>query len=157
MKKWNIEEREWHASHGALIQSTRSNFGLSSSWANDLLMVCTLHTTVTIFFFMARCNSCEIISFSFFFSLQPPSQSSFTAGLVYSSSILPFLVHFYQFVGVSLSLVCFSDYTFADVENLEHCAKYLNQSLVTFGFPASLDLFANDPVRILFVSLFSLF
>ena len=31
--------------------------------------------------------------------------------------------------------------------NLEHCAKYLNQTLVTYGFPASLDLFANDPVR----------
>ncbi|PNX61896.1 afadin/alpha-actinin-binding protein [Trifolium pratense] len=40
------------------------------------------------------------------------------------------------------------EHTFADVGNLEHCAKYLNQSLVTFGFPASLDLFANDPVRI---------
>ncbi|XP_057753026.1 uncharacterized protein LOC130970813 [Arachis stenosperma] len=40
------------------------------------------------------------------------------------------------------------EYTFADVDNLEHCAKYLNQSLVTFGFPASLDLFANDPVSI---------
>ncbi|GAU35210.1 hypothetical protein TSUD_204860 [Trifolium subterraneum] len=37
---------------------------------------------------------------------------------------------------------------FADVGNLEHCAKYLNQSLVIFGFPASLDLFANDPVSI---------
>lgn len=37
---------------------------------------------------------------------------------------------------------------FADVNNLEHCAKYLNQTLVTFGFPASLDLFANDPVSI---------
>ncbi|KAF5191016.1 Afadin/alpha-actinin-binding protein, partial [Thalictrum thalictroides] len=40
------------------------------------------------------------------------------------------------------------DYTFADAGNLEHCAKYLNQTLVTFGFPASLDLFANDPVSI---------
>ncbi|XP_027331626.1 afadin- and alpha-actinin-binding protein [Abrus precatorius] len=40
------------------------------------------------------------------------------------------------------------EYTFADVGNLEHCAKYLNQSLVTFGFPASLDLFANDPVSV---------
>lgn len=39
-----------------------------------------------------------------------------------------------------------SDYAFADVGNLEHCIKYLNQTLVTFGFPASLDLFANDPV-----------
>ncbi|CAL5327797.1 unnamed protein product [Camellia sinensis] len=29
-----------------------------------------------------------------------------------------------------------------------HCAKYLNQTLVTFGFPASLDLFASDPVSI---------
>ncbi|KAK1268231.1 hypothetical protein QJS04_geneDACA013889 [Acorus gramineus] len=34
---------------------------------------------------------------------------------------------------------------FADETNLDHCAKYLNQSLVTFGFPASLDLFAGDP------------
>ncbi|KAH9805924.1 Afadin/alpha-actinin-binding protein [Citrus sinensis] len=40
------------------------------------------------------------------------------------------------------------DYKFADVANLDHCAKYLNQSLVTFGFPASLDLFSNDPVSI---------
>ncbi|THG07563.1 hypothetical protein TEA_014673 [Camellia sinensis var. sinensis] len=40
------------------------------------------------------------------------------------------------------------EYTFADVGNLEHCAKYLNQTLVTFGFPASLDLFASDPVSI---------
>jgi hypothetical protein len=37
--------------------------------------------------------------------------------------------------------------TFADAANLDHCAKYLNQTLVTFGFPASLDLFATDPVR----------
>ncbi|GLT36049.1 hypothetical protein SLA2020_104540 [Shorea laevis] len=40
------------------------------------------------------------------------------------------------------------DYTFADAGNLEHCAKYLNQTLVTFGFPSSLDLFANDPISI---------
>ncbi|KAK4769121.1 hypothetical protein SAY86_027271 [Trapa natans] len=40
------------------------------------------------------------------------------------------------------------EYTFADARNLEHCAKYLNQTLVTFGFQASLDLFANDPVSI---------
>ncbi|KAF2611538.1 hypothetical protein F2Q70_00007880 [Brassica cretica] len=40
------------------------------------------------------------------------------------------------------------DYTFANVDNLEHCAKYLNQTMVTFGFPASLDLFSNDPVSI---------
>ncbi|KAH1233619.1 hypothetical protein GmHk_09G026022 [Glycine max] len=52
--------------------------------------------------------------------LRPPSKSSFTVG----------------------------EYMFADVENLEHYAKYLNQSLITFGFPASLDLFTNDPVRI---------
>ncbi|KAJ9550814.1 hypothetical protein OSB04_014859 [Centaurea solstitialis] len=39
-------------------------------------------------------------------------------------------------------------YTFADVDNLDHCTKYLNQTLVTFGFPASLDLFATDPVSI---------
>ncbi|XP_019197867.1 PREDICTED: afadin- and alpha-actinin-binding protein [Ipomoea nil] len=41
-----------------------------------------------------------------------------------------------------------NEYSFADINNLEHCAKYLNQTLVTFGFPASLDLFANDPVSI---------
>ncbi|CAL9243959.1 unnamed protein product [Arabidopsis halleri] len=40
------------------------------------------------------------------------------------------------------------DYTFANVDNLEHCTKYLNQTMVTFGFPASLDLFSNDPVSI---------
>lgn len=39
---------------------------------------------------------------------------------------------------------------FADAGNLEHCARYLNQTLVTFGFPASLDLFATDPVGFLF-------
>ena len=39
------------------------------------------------------------------------------------------------------------EYAFADAGNLEHCSKYLNQTLVTFGFPASLDLFATDPVR----------
>lgn len=43
--------------------------------------------------------------------------------------------------------MCFREYAFADVGNLEHCTKYLNQTLVTYGFPASLDLFANDPVR----------
>lgn len=46
-----------------------------------------------------------------------------------------------------LRFVFSSEYNFADVNNLEHCAKYLNQTLVTFGFPASLDLFAHDPVR----------
>lgn len=40
------------------------------------------------------------------------------------------------------------EYAFADAGNLEHCARYLNQTLVTFGFPASLDLFAADPVSI---------
>ncbi|XP_048133091.1 afadin- and alpha-actinin-binding protein-like [Rhodamnia argentea] len=40
------------------------------------------------------------------------------------------------------------EYAFADAGNLEHCARYLNQTLVTFGFPASLDLFAIDPVSI---------
>ena len=47
--------------------------------------------------------------------------------------------------------LCFSEFAFADVGNLEHCIKYLNQTLVTFGFPASLDLFANDPVSFAFV------
>ncbi|XP_030456477.2 uncharacterized protein LOC115677449 [Syzygium oleosum] len=40
------------------------------------------------------------------------------------------------------------EYAFADAGNLDHCARYLNQTLVTFGFPASLDLFASDPVSI---------
>eukprot|EP00249_Psilotum_nudum_P001450 c13918_g1_i1 orf=2-622(-) len=37
---------------------------------------------------------------------------------------------------------------FADINNLEHCIKYLNQSLVTFGFPASLDLHSNNPASV---------
>lgn len=37
---------------------------------------------------------------------------------------------------------------FADASNIEHCARYLNQTIATFGFPASLDLFASDPVSI---------
>lgn len=41
-----------------------------------------------------------------------------------------------------------SELAFADVNNLEHCIKYLNQTLVTYGFSASLDLFANDPVSV---------
>ncbi|XP_010414818.1 PREDICTED: afadin- and alpha-actinin-binding protein [Camelina sativa] len=40
------------------------------------------------------------------------------------------------------------EHNFADVDNLENCVKYLNQSLVTYGFSASLDLFATDPVSI---------
>lgn len=48
---------------------------------------------------------------------------------------------------LGLRFVVCREYTFADAGNLEHCAKYLNQTLVTFGFPASLDLLANDPVR----------
>ncbi|XP_022732243.1 afadin- and alpha-actinin-binding protein B-like isoform X1 [Durio zibethinus] len=46
------------------------------------------------------------------------------------------------------SAISIGEYTFADAGNIEHCAKYLNQTLVTYGFPASLDLFANDPVSI---------
>ena len=60
--------------------------------------------------------------------------------------MLRFSILFLFSLLINLSLS--REYTFADAGNLEHCAKYLNQSLVTFGFPASLDLFANDPVRI---------
>ncbi|CAO2822989.1 unnamed protein product [Amaranthus hypochondriacus] len=41
-----------------------------------------------------------------------------------------------------------SETNFANENNLDHCIKYLNQTLVTFGFSASLDLFANDPVSV---------
>ncbi|MCO5552181.1 hypothetical protein L7F22_005692 [Adiantum nelumboides] len=41
------------------------------------------------------------------------------------------------------------DITFADANNLDHCIKYLNQSLVTFGFPAALDLLSNNPVAVI--------
>ncbi|KAG6554589.1 hypothetical protein Mapa_003607 [Marchantia paleacea] len=37
---------------------------------------------------------------------------------------------------------------FADVNNLDHCIKYLNQSLTTFGFPSTLHLYSNDPASI---------
>ncbi|KAF8751962.1 hypothetical protein HU200_012023 [Digitaria exilis] len=48
----------------------------------------------------------------------------------------------------SMSRSCSDGGAFANAGNLEHCARYLNQTLVTFGFPASLDLFATDPVSI---------
>ncbi|XP_039039537.1 afadin- and alpha-actinin-binding protein-like [Hibiscus syriacus] len=48
----------------------------------------------------------------------------------------------------SQSAFSIGEYTFADAGNLDHCTKYLNQTLVTFGFPASLDLFADDPVSV---------
>ncbi|XP_057545507.1 uncharacterized protein LOC130824489 isoform X2 [Amaranthus tricolor] len=41
-----------------------------------------------------------------------------------------------------------SETNFANESNLDHCIKYLNQTLVIFGFSASLDLFANDPVSV---------
>ncbi|KAL2643711.1 hypothetical protein R1flu_011298 [Riccia fluitans] len=37
---------------------------------------------------------------------------------------------------------------FADVNNLDHCIKYLNQSLTTFGFPSTLHLSSNDPASV---------
>lgn len=37
---------------------------------------------------------------------------------------------------------------FADINNLDHCIKYLNQSLVTFGIPGALDLFSNTPASV---------
>jgi hypothetical protein len=40
-----------------------------------------------------------------------------------------------------------ADDTFADIHNLDHCIKYLNQSLVTFGFPSALNLYSSEPVR----------
>ncbi|KAK3040011.1 hypothetical protein RJ639_027322 [Escallonia herrerae] len=46
------------------------------------------------------------------------------------------------------SFLGISEPTFADVGNLDHCVEYLNQTLVTFGFPTSLDLFATDPVSV---------
>ncbi|KAH8959433.1 hypothetical protein BDL97_06G077600 [Sphagnum fallax] len=36
---------------------------------------------------------------------------------------------------------------FADINNLDHCIKYLNQSLFTFGFPSALDLYSSEPQR----------
>ncbi|XP_010525726.1 PREDICTED: afadin- and alpha-actinin-binding protein [Tarenaya hassleriana] len=47
-----------------------------------------------------------------------------------------------------LGLSGIGEHNFADVDNLDHCIKYLNQTLVTFGFSASLDLFASDPVSV---------
>ncbi|CAM6047426.1 unnamed protein product [Sphagnum compactum] len=37
---------------------------------------------------------------------------------------------------------------FADVHNLDHCIKYLNQSLVTFGFPSALNLLSAEPASV---------
>lgn len=49
---------------------------------------------------------------------------------------------------LNLSPICRDD-TFADIHNLDHCIKYLNQSLVTFGFPSSLNLYSSEPVSML--------
>lgn len=68
---------------------------------------------------------------------------NFTPPFRFLTCISPF---FYGSDLASSSSSC-REYAFAEVENLDHCTKYLNQTLVTFGFPASLDLFANDPVR----------
>ncbi|KAL9997448.1 putative peptidase M10, metallopeptidase, metallopeptidase, catalytic domain superfamily [Helianthus debilis subsp. tardiflorus] len=51
----------------------------------------------------------------------------------------------FEFCKICSVRLC-SEYTFDDVDNLDHCTKYLNQTIVTLGFPASLDLFATDPV-----------
>lgn len=40
------------------------------------------------------------------------------------------------------------DDTFADIHNLDHCIKYLNQSLVTFGFPSGLNLYSTEPASV---------
>ncbi|EFJ06947.1 hypothetical protein SELMODRAFT_186488 [Selaginella moellendorffii] len=37
------------------------------------------------------------------------------------------------------------DHEFANASNLEHCIKYLNQTLVAYGFPSPLNLFSSDP------------
>ncbi|XP_024538063.1 afadin- and alpha-actinin-binding protein [Selaginella moellendorffii] len=37
---------------------------------------------------------------------------------------------------------------FATVHNLEHCVKYINQSLVAYGFPAPLELGSQNPVAV---------
>jgi len=42
-------------------------------------------------------------------------------------------------------LICRDD-AFADIHNLDHCIKYLNQSLVTFGFPSGLNFYSSEPV-----------
>ncbi|CAL0302900.1 unnamed protein product [Lupinus luteus] len=47
-----------------------------------------------------------------------------------------------------LSFYPFREYTFSDMRYLEHRAKLLNQSLMTFGFLTCLDFFANGPMRI---------
>ncbi|KAL3623890.1 hypothetical protein CASFOL_032706 [Castilleja foliolosa] len=51
-------------------------------------------------------------------------------------------------LSVSPTAIGMGENAFADINNLEHCTKYLNQTLVTFGFRASLDLFSNDPVSV---------
>jgi len=40
------------------------------------------------------------------------------------------------------------DDAFADIHNLDHCIKYLNQSLVTFGFPSGLNFYSSEPASI---------
>ncbi|XP_042468028.1 uncharacterized protein LOC122051140 isoform X2 [Zingiber officinale] len=57
--------------------------------------------------------------------------------------------HAFAYSGTLVLFIPFCrEHAFADGCNLEHCVKYLNQTLVIFGFSTSLDLFATDPVSI---------
>ncbi|KAG6520128.1 hypothetical protein ZIOFF_017160 [Zingiber officinale] len=62
--------------------------------------------------------------------------------------------HAFAYSGTLVLFIPFCrEHAFADGCNLEHCVKYLNQTLVIFGFSTSLDLFATDPVRSTHVSI----
>lgn len=85
-------------------------------------------------------------------------EHSCTASLVSSGSdvalcIILWSLCIYSFISLDSadcadlvwSPICRDD-TFADIHNLDHCIKYLNQSLVTFGFPSGLNLYSSEPV-----------
>lgn len=57
-----------------------------------------------------------------------------------------FLPSFESYELNALSLLLCREDVFADVHNLDHCIKYLNQSLVALGFPSGLSLYSSDPV-----------
>ncbi|CAM6090935.1 unnamed protein product [Calypogeia fissa] len=40
--------------------------------------------------------------------------------------------------------------SFADVDNLDQCVKYVKQMLNTYGFPSNLDLYSNDPESLVY-------
>ncbi len=99
------------------------------------------------------CEVCQVTYISYHFRGKETSQtlnSSFLCNL----HLLSLGRSTQHWTGSLMACCCYvfpvgncRDDAFADIHNLDHCIKYLNQSLVTFGFPSALNLYSSEPVR----------